>query len=56
MTEKRTAPFSTDDLEGIYRFLSDAAVVEGPPELRDIVAEYWPHLLHKVKPPRELMH
>ena len=36
MSETRTAPFSTDDLEGVYRFLSDAAVVEGPPELRGI--------------------
>ena len=45
-----------DDLAAIYETLREAAVVEGPPELREIVAEHWPELLHKVKPPTSEMH
>jgi hypothetical protein len=45
-----------DDIEGIYEFIQDAEIVEGPDELYVIVAELWPELLHKVKPPRALMH
>jgi len=56
MTDTRTAPFSRTTWRGSTGLHPTAAVVEGPPELRNIVAEYWPHLLHKVKPPRELMH
>jgi hypothetical protein len=30
--------------------------VDGPDELRMIVEENWPELLHKIKPPRSRMH
>ena len=46
----------TDDPQRIHDFILDADVVEGPDELYSIVAESWPELLHKVKPPRALMH
>jgi hypothetical protein len=45
-----------DDLQGIYDFIADAEIVAGPDELYTIVSELWPELLHKVKPPRSLMH
>ena len=45
-----------DDLNEMYDFLVNADVVEGPPALREIVAELWPELLHKVKPPISEMH
>ena len=45
-----------DDLNEVYDFLMNADVVEGPPVLREIVAELWPELLHKVKPPISEMH
>jgi hypothetical protein len=51
-----TATMTTEHLEGIHEFMLDAEVVDGPPELREIVAELWPELLHKVKPPRSEMH
>ena len=35
---------------------SQTGIVEGPEELWMIVAELWPELLHKIKPPRSLMH
>jgi len=54
--EQRESTVDMDDLEAIYETVSDAAVVEGPPELRDIVARHWPELLHKVKPPKSEMH
>lgn len=41
-----------DDVGRIRAFLKDADVVDGPAELRMIVAELWPEFLHKVKPPR----
>ena len=44
------------DLEGIYDFIQNADIVEGPDELYTIVAKLWPELLPKVKPPRALMH
>ena len=47
---------AADDLQGIYDFIADAEVVAGPDELYTIVSELWPELLHKVKPPRSLMH
>jgi hypothetical protein len=45
-----------DELETILLALKENEVVSGPPLLRLIVEELWPELLHKVKPPRELMH
>ncbi len=47
---------AADDLAGIRAFIEDAEIVEGPEELYAIVAELWPELLHKVKPPRARMH
>jgi hypothetical protein len=44
------------ELEKIRQQLLDNDVVEGPPILRRVVEELWPEMLHKVKPPRELMH
>jgi len=46
----------TDDIEGIHQFIHDAEIVEGPDELWEIVSQLWPELLHKIKPPRALMH
>jgi hypothetical protein len=46
----------TDDIEGIHQFIYDAEIVEGPDELWEIVSQLWPELLHKIKPPRVLMH
>jgi hypothetical protein len=46
----------TDDLNEIYDFLVGADVIEGPPGFREMVAELWPELLHKVKPPLPEMH
>ena len=45
-----------DDIQGIYNFIKDGDIIDGPDELYAIVAEHWPHLLHKIKPPRRLMH
>jgi hypothetical protein len=47
---------NTDDLDEMYEFLQSVEVVEGPPGFREIVAELWPELLHKVKPPISEMH
>ena len=44
-----------DDLQGIHDFIADADIVEGPDTLYALVAEAWPELLHKVKPPKALM-
>jgi hypothetical protein len=54
----RTAEQTIDlsDLDKVHQFLRDAAVVEGPPEFYAMVAELWPDLLHKVKPPKVRMH
>ena len=46
----------TDDIERIHQFIYDAEIVEGPDELWEIVSQLWPELLHKIKPPRVLMH
>jgi hypothetical protein len=54
--DAKTVVVETGDLEEILDFLLDADVVEGAPELRDIVEELWPELLHKVKPPASQMH
>lgn len=45
-----------DDLKEVYEVLVNAEVVDGPPGFREIVAELWPELLHKVKPPTSEMH
>jgi hypothetical protein len=59
----RAAPVTTrevryrdNDRESIYRLLLDNEVLDGPPELRAMVAALWPELLHKVKPPLSEMH
>jgi hypothetical protein len=53
---QQSIELDADDLQEVYDFLVDADVVEGPPLLREIVAELWPELLHKVKPPISEMH
>jgi hypothetical protein len=54
--DAKTVVVETNDLDEILDFLIDADVLEGAPELREIVEELWPELLHKVKPPRSQMH
>jgi hypothetical protein len=44
---------NTEDVQGIYEFIKDADVVDGPEELYAIVQNLWPELLHKVKPPAQ---
>jgi hypothetical protein len=46
----------TEDLDEMYEFLLNADVVEGPPGFREMIADLWPELLHKVKPPISEMH
>ena len=53
---EKTVEVEIDDLDEIHEFLLSADVVEGSPEFREMVAELWPELLHKVKPPRSEMH
>jgi hypothetical protein len=45
-----------DDLDQMHELLLASDVVEGPPELKEIVRQLWPELLHKVKPPLKEMH
>jgi hypothetical protein len=47
---------TTEDIQGIYDFISNSDIVDGPEELYAIVETLWPELLHKIKPPRALMH
>jgi hypothetical protein len=47
---------SDREVQGLHDLIEDADLVEGPDELYAIVSELWPELLHKVKPPRALMH
>jgi hypothetical protein len=54
--DAKTVVVETNDLDEILDFLIDADVLEGAPELREIVEELWPELLHKVKPPLSQMH
>jgi hypothetical protein len=55
MTAQHT-DLDTDDLDEMYEFLVNAEVIEGPPGFRELVADLWPELLHKVKPPFSDMH
>ena len=43
-------------LEQIRQFVDAHDLVELPDEYYYMVEALWPDLLHKVKPPRELMH
>jgi hypothetical protein len=52
-----TIDLTTDaELDELREFLVEADVVEGPSVFRELVAQLWPELLHKVKPPRSEMH
>ena len=51
-----TTEATMKSVEEVRAFLEDADVVDGPAELRTLVAELWPELLHKVKPPKSEMH
>ena len=44
------------DMQGLHDFVARNDVVSGGDELYAIVQRLWPELLHKVKPPRSLMH
>jgi len=46
----------SNDVDGIHDFIESADIVEGPEELFELVKGLWPELLHKIKPPRALMH
>lgn len=50
------ATFDPEDLDSIYEFLQPREVVDGPEELWDLVAEHWPQMLDKRRPPRHQMH
>lgn len=54
--DAKMAVVEVGDLDQILDSLLEADVVEGAPELREIVEELWPELLHKVKPPLSSMH
>jgi hypothetical protein len=51
-----TTEATMKSVEEVRAFLEGAHVVDGPAELRTLVAELWPELLHKVKPPKSEMH
>jgi len=55
-TRDQNTTLSDSDVQGLHDFIENADIVEGPDELYAIVSELWPELLHKVKPPRALMH
>jgi hypothetical protein len=48
--------FNVEEFAQIHQALIENEVVEGPPELKELVEEFWPELLHKLKPPIEEMH
>ena len=52
----REVKYRDDDVDAIHQLLVSNEVVDGPPELRAMVAALWPELLHKVKPPHSEMH
>jgi hypothetical protein len=56
MDEPAAVEVACDDLDEMFKLLSEADVVEGPPGLKKLVEELWPELVHKVKPPRSEMH
>ena len=45
-----------DKLEQIRQFIIEHDIVEVPPMVYRFVEALWPDLLHKVKPPLEMMH
>ena len=47
---------SEEELEHVRQLIIAHDVIDGPPPLFYLVAQLWPELLHKIKPPRELMH
>ena len=49
-------PGDDDKLEQIRQFVAARDIVELPDAYYYMVEALWPELLHKVKPPRELMH
>ena len=55
-TTTREVRYRDNDLEALYHLLLNNEVVDGPAELRAIVAARWPEFLHKVKPPLSEMH
>jgi hypothetical protein len=55
-TTTREVQYRENDIETIHHLLLSNEVIDGPPELRAIVAAHWPELLHKVKPPYSEMH
>ena len=55
-TSRRSTALTARDEQTIHELIENAEIVEGPDDLYAIVAELWPELLHKVKPPRSLMH
>jgi|EndMetStandDraft_9_1072997.scaffolds.fasta_scaffold3593197_1 hypothetical protein len=56
VTSDLDAEDGTDGLDDIHAFIVSAEFVDGPDELHAMVSDLWPHLLHKIKPPRHLMH
>jgi hypothetical protein len=56
MTADVDAEEGLDGLDEIHAFIVSAEFVDGPDELYAMVSDLWPNLLHKIKPPRHLMH
>jgi hypothetical protein len=56
MTQLVHETMDDDELEKIRHLIATHEIVDGPPILRRVVEQLWPELLHKIKPPRELMH
>lgn len=52
----KSLSLKTMDVREIRDFIDDADIVDGPEELYAIVSALWPDQLHKIKPPRSLMH